>query len=82
MNSDIARIAKWARANGWDVRDDGNGYTRFYNLEGRYVANYPATPSNPRRRMADLTVALARAGLAWPPPSKSEQRSQRRKGER
>lgn len=81
MNSDIAKIAKWARQNGWTVEDDTKGYTRFYNPAGAYVTNYPATPSNSRRRMAALTVDLRRAGLAWPAPSKGEQRAQRRKGE-
>lgn len=52
---------------------------RFYDPEGTYIASYPATPSNPRRRMADLKVALKRAGLQVPPPSKSEQRAQRRR---
>lgn len=79
MNSDIREIAKWAKANGWTVSDDANGYTRFYTPEGAFVVRYPATPSNPRRRMADLFVALKKAGLQIPPPSKSEQRSQRRK---
>ncbi len=81
MNSDITDIAKWARANGWEVHDDASGYTRFYDPGGNYVTSYPATPSNPRRRTADLKVALKHAGLAVPPPSKSEQRSLRRKGE-
>lgn len=39
----------------------------------------PATPSNPYRQMKDLTVALKRAGLLVSPPSKKEQRAQRRK---
>jgi hypothetical protein len=81
MNSEISDIVKWARRNGWTAEDDAKGYTRFHNPEGEYIANYPATPSNPRRRMADLAVALKKAGLPLPPPSKSEQRSQRRKGE-
>ena len=80
MNSDIADTAKWAMSQGWMVEDDSSGYTRFYDPQGNYVANYPATPSNPRRRMADLKVALRKAGLQVPPPSKKEQRAQRRKG--
>lgn len=80
MNTEIAKLAKWAASQGWDVRDDAKGYTRFYNPEGDYIAQYPATPSNPRRRMADLMVALKRAGLQVPPPSKKEQRAMRRKG--
>jgi hypothetical protein len=79
MNRDIADIAKWAQSQGWTVTDDTKGYTRFYTPKGEYVTNYPATPSNPRRRMLDLTVALKRAGLELPIPSKKEQRSRRRK---
>ena len=81
MNSDIADIAKWARSQGWAVVDDSKGYTRFYNPQGVYITNYPATPSRPNRRMADLTGALKKAGLPWPAPSKKEQRAQQRKGE-
>lgn len=79
MNREIKDLAEWARSQGWRVEDDANGYTRFHNPEGEYVVNYPATPSNPRRRMAALQVALKRAGLQVPPPSKKERRSQRRK---
>ena len=81
MNSDIRKIAAWAQDQGWTVRDDASGYTRFYSPAGAYVARYPATPSNPRRRMADLVTALRRNGLPWPPPSKGEQRSRRRKAQ-
>lgn len=79
VNSDIADLAKWAESQGWTVNDDTKGYTRFYDVYGNYIARYPATPSNPRRRMADLHVALRKAGLQVPPPSKKEQRAQRRK---
>jgi hypothetical protein len=79
VNSDIADIAKWATSQKWTVEDDTKGYTRFYNQEGEYITNYPASPSRPVRRMADLTVALKKAGLPWPPPSKKEQRAQRNK---
>jgi hypothetical protein len=81
MNSAIAEIVKWARSQGWTVVDDAKGYTRFYNPQGLYITNYPATPSRPNRRMADLKVALRKAGLPWPPPSKKERRTQRRKGD-
>ncbi|PZS25783.1 MAG: hypothetical protein DLM61_19435 [Pseudonocardiales bacterium] len=81
MNSEVADLARWARRQGWTVRDDASGYTRFYDPAGAYIARYPATPSNPRRRMADLQVALRRAGLQVPPPSKKERRAQRRRGE-
>ena len=78
MNSDISKITKWAQSQGWTVVDDANGYMRFHSPLGDYIARYPATPSNRRRRMADLTVALKRAGLQIPPPSKKERRSNRR----
>lgn len=64
MNSDITKLAKWAQSQGWTVTDDASGYTRFLDPGGTYIARYPATPSNSRRRMADLTVALKRAGLS------------------
>ncbi|MBU8830848.1 hypothetical protein [Mycolicibacterium goodii] len=80
MNSDIKDLADWAKSQGWRVNDDASGYTRFFDPEGNYVCRYPATPSNPRRRMADVMVALRKAGLQVPPPSKKEQRALRRKG--
>ncbi|RYE39988.1 MAG: hypothetical protein EOP24_42500 [Hyphomicrobiales bacterium] len=79
MNSDIKDIADWATSQGWTVTDTANGYTQFYAPTGEWVGRYPATPSNPRRRMADLRVALKKAGLQLPPPSKKEQRAMRKK---
>ena len=79
MNSAIKDLAAWAISQGWTVEDDANGYTRFFDPNGNYITRYPATPSNPYRRMEDVTVALKRAGLQVPPPSKKEQRAQRRK---
>jgi hypothetical protein len=79
MNPEIKDWADWARSQGWTVVDDAKGYTRFYTPAGDYVAHYPATPSNPHRRLLDLKVALKRAGLPIPPPSKKERRAQRRK---
>lgn len=79
MNRDIADFAKHARGNGWSVEDRSDGYTEFRDPSGTLIHIYPATPSRPNRRIADLKNALKRAGLAWPPPSKKEQRSQRRK---
>lgn len=61
------------------VEVDSNGYRRFYRPDGTYVVRYPATPSNPRRRLADVVSAARGNGLPWPAPSKSEQRAQRRK---
>jgi hypothetical protein len=81
VNRDITDIVKWARSQGWTVETDSKGYTRFYDPRGQYVTSYPATPTNPYRRMQGLLVALKRAGLPWPPPSKKERRSQRRKGD-
>jgi hypothetical protein len=80
MHSDIAHIARWARRNGYRVEDDASGYTRFYDPTGNYIVRYPATPSNPRRRMADLVTSLKASGLQIPPPSKKELRAQRSKG--
>lgn len=80
MNSAIVEIAKWARSQGWRVEDDASGYTRFYNRDGEYVARYPATPRNEYRRLQDLIVAIKKAGLPWPVPSRKEQRARREKG--
>ncbi len=60
---------------------DNGGYRRFYAPNGTYVARYPATPSNPYRRLRDVVTAIRANGLDWPPPSKKEQRAQRRKDE-
>lgn len=79
MSTAIAKVAKWAQSQQWTVEDDANGYTRFYNPRGVYIARFPATPSNEYRRMQDLLVALKKAGLPWPQPGKKEQRAQRRK---
>lgn len=81
MNSDIKKWADWAASQGWTVKATADGYTQFFNPEGEYVGRYPATPSNPRRRMADLKGALTKAGLPIPPPSKKEQHSVRRRRE-
>ena len=79
MNAEIRKVVEWARENGWTVEDTSNGYTRFYDPDGTYAGYYPATPSNPRRRLADLLGRLGKHGLVWPPPSKKERRSVRRK---
>jgi hypothetical protein len=79
MNSDIKGWAGWALSQGWTVKDTADGDTQFYDPNGNYIGQYPKTPGNPYRRMQDLKVALKKAGLQIPPPSKKEQRSQRRK---
>lgn len=79
MEKDLTILIDWAISQGWTVEKDSKNYTRFLNPAGDYIANYPATPSNPRRRMMELHVALRRAGLQVPPPSKKEQRSARRR---
>lgn len=79
MNSDIKKLADWATTQGWGVEDKADGHTHFYNPAGDYIANYPSTPSS-QGRLTRFTLDLKRAGLRWPPPSKCEQRSERRKG--
>lgn len=79
MNKEIKELADWAHDQGWTVNDDTKGYTRFYAPTGDYLVSFPATPSNPYRRMLDLRVALKRAGLQIPPPSKKERRAMRRR---
>jgi len=76
---DIDKVISWARSQGWTIAIDQNGYRRFYRPDGAYVVRYPATPSNARRRLAEVITALRGNGLPWPAPSKSEQRAQRRR---
>ncbi|MGI8577765.1 MAG: hypothetical protein ACR2KG_07570 [Nocardioidaceae bacterium] len=52
------------------MTDDAKGYTHFYDPDGHHVADYPATPSHPQRRRADLKVALRKAGLQVPRPAR------------
>jgi hypothetical protein len=80
MAEDIDKLIAWACSQGWRVERDAKGYRRFYAPDGSYVVRYPATPSNPRRRLADVVTAVRSYGLGWPPPSKKEQRALRRKG--
>jgi hypothetical protein len=78
-DNDISAIIKWAESQKWTVEIDSKGYRRFIDPQGNFVVSYPAIPSNPRRRRTDVLVAVKKAGLPWPAPSKKEQRSQRRK---
>jgi hypothetical protein len=78
VGEDIDALIAWAEANQWTVRTDAKGYRRFYTPGGDYVVRYPATPSNPRRRLADGRTALKRNGLEMPPPSKAERRRRER----
>jgi hypothetical protein len=75
---DIDKLITWARSQGCHVTIGSDGYRRFYTPDGDYVVRYPATPSNPRRRFLEVVTAVRQHGLAWPPPSKKELRSQRR----
>lgn len=79
MADDIDKLIAWARSQGWRIDTDTKGYRRFHAPDGAYVVRYPATPSNPRRRFLDVVTAVRAHGLAWPPPSKKEQRAQRGK---
>jgi hypothetical protein len=79
VDKDLTDIIRWATSQKWEVRTDTKGYSRFYDPKGNYITCYPATPSNARRRLKDLQVALKRAGLQVRPPSRSEQRAMRRK---
>ena len=79
MAEDIDRLIDWARSQGWRVDMDRSGYRRFHRPDGTYVVRYPATPSNPRRRLRDVVSAVRMHGLEWPMPSKAELRSRRRK---
>ncbi|MDN5852961.1 MAG: hypothetical protein L0K86_08955, partial [Actinomycetia bacterium] len=63
MNTEIKSWAEWAASQGWTVEDNEKGYTHFWTPDGTWAAYYPATPSNPRRRLLDLKVALRKHGL-------------------
>jgi hypothetical protein len=82
MAQDIDKLITWVRSQGCEVITDAAGYRRFYTPDGHYVARYPATPRNPRRRFLEVVTAVRQHGLPWPPPSKKERRSQRREEER
>lgn len=79
MAEDIDELTEWALSQGYRVEYSADGYRHFYTPDDRHVGYYPATPSRPARRFARLVVDLRKAGLEWPPPSKKEQRSRRRK---
>jgi hypothetical protein len=81
VSSDAGELAAWAESQGWTIKVDSKQYLRFFDPDGNYIARYPATPGNSYRRMNDLTVALKRAGLQIPPPSKKEQRAARHRKE-
>lgn len=78
MADDIDKLIRWAIGQGWRVEVDSKGYRRFFAPNGDYVVRYPATPSNPRRRLQDVITATRQYGLVWPPPSKARQRAERR----
>lgn len=79
MADDIDKLIKWVKSQGWRVESDASGYRHFYTPDGTWVARYPKTPSRSRRRYMEVLGALKKNGLVWPIPSKSEQRSERRK---
>lgn len=81
MDKDLKPLVKWAESQGWSITTDADGYTRFYAPDGSYVVRYPASPSNPRRRLMDVKVALRANGLEIPPPSKAVQRARAKKEE-
>ncbi len=81
MGDDIDGLIDWARSQGWRVDTDSKGYRRFHKPDGTYIVRYPATPSNPYRRLRDVVTEVRTHGLEWPKPSKSELRARRRKGQ-
>jgi hypothetical protein len=81
MAPEITDAVQWARDCGWSVTIATSGHVRFFTPAGRYVVDYPGTASS-QARLRNTIAALRRAGLQWPPPSKKERRSQRRKGDR
>jgi hypothetical protein len=76
---DIDGLLAWAERQGFVVEVDENGYRRIFTSIGTYIGRYPASPSRKYRRYTEIVIALKKYGLIWPPPSKKEQRSQRRK---
>ncbi|MDQ0376587.1 hypothetical protein [Amycolatopsis thermophila] len=76
---ELEKLIAWAESQGWTVKTDKKGYRHFYNPAGDWVVRHPATPGNPRRRLAEVQTALKRNGLEVPPPSRAEQRRRARK---
>ncbi|WP_246584896.1 hypothetical protein [[Mycobacterium] fortunisiensis] len=63
-DDNISDIIEWAESQGWTIEVDKNGYRRFFDLHGNYVARYPATPSNPYRRRLDMLTASQESGTS------------------
>lgn len=76
---ELEGIIAWAESQGWRVIVDKKGYRRFYRPDGTFVIAYPATPSRPQRRLADLKVKLKHNGLEIPIPTKQELRRRARR---
>lgn len=79
MADDIDGLLAYARSQGFIVEVDASGYRRVLTSAGELITRYPASPSRKERRYLEVVIALRKHGLIWPPPSKKEQRSQRRK---
>lgn len=77
MDKETAEIIKAAEEQGFTVTYSKKGHPVFHK-DGEFVTTLSGTASDWRSGKNGLAF-LKRAGLAWPPPSKKEQRAARNK---
>ena len=76
---DLNKIRKAARDQGWEVAPTRKGHWAFTSPDGQtYIAS--GTPGDVRS-LRNTVAALVRMGLDWPPPTKKQLRSRRRRVE-
>lgn len=78
MVKDLDRLRKAAEEQGFEVVQLKSGHWAVFTAHGTHVTGLPSTPSD-HRGYDNALSALRRAGFIWPPPSKKEMRSSRRK---
>ncbi len=76
---DLDKIIRAARDQGWEVERTQKSHWSFTNPDGAtYITSGTASDV---RSVRNALAGLVRLGLQWPPPSKKQLRSQRRRGE-
>lgn len=78
MGKDLDRLRKAAEEQGFELVRLQSGHWAVFTAHGEHVTGLPSTPSD-RRGYDNALSALRGAGLIWPPLSKKEMRSLRRK---
>lgn len=78
MSNDLDRLRKAAEDQGFEVVPLKSGHWAVFTAHGAHVTGLPSTPSD-RRGFANAVSALRRNGFIWPPPSRKELRSRKRK---